>query len=158
MPIDPNQKTNPLPMPERALTCVPCSETRPHVLNPTPEGCAWICSECGGHTAKYTAADMRAMMEAYAGPIARASNLPPKPIFTTEELAKIEVDVEPKLGGDLVTYTGVAIERHLNATHALPVVGEDLWTHHPQLAPHIAKFSLGKVIAVRGRPTLQPLP
>ena len=158
MTIDPTQKSNTLPLPERSLACLPCSTALRHVLHQTATGCAWICTACGGQTASYTADDMRAMLEAYAGPIARASNLPPRPSFTADELAAIEVDVAPKSGGEIVTYSGSVLDRHLNATHALPVVGEPFWTHHPHLPPHIAKFSLGTVVAVRRSPTLPPLP
>lgn len=145
-------------LPARALACAPCKGLTAHRLVPVKDGCAWTCATCGAEATRYSHADMRAMIEAYAGPLAKAANLPERPDLTDDDLLTYEVDVAPKIEGDTITYTGVALARHLNVTHALPVVGETFWGHHPQLAPHVAKFELGEVLAVRRVPTAEGLP
>lgn len=99
---------------------------------------------------------MQAMIEAYAGPLARAQNLPAKPTYAPGAFDTLEVDVAPKSGGELITYTGLAVERHVNCCHALPTAGQVFWGHHPKLAPHVAKFELGKIVAVRQAPASGP--
>jgi hypothetical protein len=111
-----------------------------------------MCSVCGGATTHYSQADMAAMIDAYAGPLAKSQNLPPKPTYEPGAFDALEVEVDPKSGGEPITYSGIAIERHVNCCHALPAVGETFWSHHPKLAPHVAKFELGKITAVRPMP------
>jgi hypothetical protein len=65
------------------------------------------------------------------------------------ELEGLEVEVDPKSPGEPTTYTGVPVRRHVAACHKLPVVGDTFWGHYPQLAPHVAKFELGTILAVR---------
>lgn len=89
------------------------------------------------------------MVEAYAGPLASSMNLPPRPELGAAEICMYEVDVLPESGGELITYTGIPVLRHVNACHELPTEGRPFWGHHPSLAPHVARFELGRILAVR---------
>lgn len=91
------------------------------------------------------------MVEAYAGPLAADPSTPALPNVDPAILERMAVDVAPKTGGDTVTYTGIALTRHLNACRNLPTVGTPFWGHHPSLPPHVAKFELGTILAVRER-------
>lgn len=136
-------------LPSRPIACTACAKETLHQLHQQEGGCAWVCIFCGAIAASYTHADMQAMVAAYAGPLAKAANLPPRPELSEADRTTMEVDVEPPNGGELITYSGVAIERHLNACHAMPTQGEMFWGHHPAMPPHVAKFELGKIVAVR---------
>lgn len=137
-------------VPTRPIACTTCAKETAHALQPSAAGCSWNCTTCGGETARYSREDMQAMIEAYAGPLAAAQNLPPRPTF---DPAGMEVDVEPKSGGELITYSDTALVRHVACCHVVPAVGATFWGHHPGLAPHVAKFELGKIVAVRRVPS-----
>ncbi len=143
--MDPQEKSRYLPATERPLACNRCAKTLPHALQLIPTGCAWACTACGDTPITYTHEDMRAMIEAhakrYAGPATTNVDRPP--------LVHMEVDVLPAAGGDVITYEGVTLERHVNACGSLPRVGAAFWGHFPSLSPRVAKFKLGTVVAVR---------